>query len=963
MTIRTNSLAALALLAGLGTIGCTTSDGTVGFSGGSSPTTTPPPGLGTVVPRSAAGALVFSSNGSLQRVDRNGRNLQVLTSGSTDIDPFFHPRGLNLVFSRSIEGGAKRHIFSMAPDGSNPTDLTPDLAGDAFSPYYAWDGSFILFAVRTAPGDQRIFLMQPDGSGRRQLTSGGFDGHPAASGDGTFVVFQRATGGGQSKICRLSLESGAINDLTSGNFADSTPSYCPPGNMVVFTRDGDLLQMDDTRVPGQLDSLFPAGVDTSFPRNSVEHDAIFFLSNGDLHEMSREGTDRTLLARGLGAQGLAVAPAGQAGPAPNQVTVQVVNDSGLADSDVFIMLDTPEIDGQQVTGPPNLITNSGNTTVSGTAIPLSTMTKTGQFQQSTDTGNSLPIYALQVNNLESGRFSFSYNTPGSQGPVAIVNGASPTASAPYRYDKMEMTYLSANQGGGGNLTAIDFFGIPLRVDVTHWGQSQIDPLQTKTFYASTPTLINTFNALSGTMGKAFQNVSGTQFIPGSNLSSFARILSPNTLAAANGSNGSPAPYPSFQAYLTSLVGQSFPINGAQQGGYNYTATVASDGAGGFVINCVGTLNQPAPSPLPNNANVTVKLPAGSMDFFVYACVANKDSYSVAGFPFNTQDDVNAANSSAYGALVGDLQAALNFGYMGGRFGNNIDSFYAAAVLPYAYPFAGARTINDGFYNAFAGIFYYLSDAYGHPYSDRLSAASPLYNLKAGDTVQITLLNDNRLDSPLVKVASATDTSLNLSWPAVTGATGYKINVSPPPLTPIAPVVVAGNPQTYNLTGLEAGTPYLVGVTATGTDIQSETLPVQGITSGTRAPLNKTGGPTFQANVNLPAALTGFDIFVNGTQVSPTANASIAGALGSNVFGLQIRQGGNVVYNGNYLVETVAASSGTFSLGLFTLEYNLTPLTQAGPPGTPPYPNSAFQCVIGTPFNPKPFYQFFQSVFP
>ena len=188
-----------------------------------------------------------------------------------------------------------------------------------------------------------------------------------------------------------SVASPLINDLTTGNNSDLTPSYCPPSNTVVFTRDGDLLQMADTRTPGQLNSLFPAGVDTSFTRNSVEHDSIFFIYNGDLFEMNREGTDRTLLARGLGAQSLAVAPAGQTGPAPNQVTVQVVNDSGLADSDVFVMLDTPEMDGQQVTGPPNLITNSGNTTVSGTAVPLSTMTKTGQFQHSNDTGNSFPL--------------------------------------------------------------------------------------------------------------------------------------------------------------------------------------------------------------------------------------------------------------------------------------------------------------------------------------------------------------------------------------------------------------------------------------------------------------------------------------------------------------------------------------------------------------------------------------------
>ncbi|MBT9589098.1 PD40 domain-containing protein [bacterium] len=961
---RYQSVAALAFLAGLGAFGCASSssnDGLSSLSGAASN----PLGLASVIPRSAQGALVFASQGSLMRVDRNGRNLQALTSGFVDSEPFFHPRGLSIVFSRRLAAGGKQHIYSIRPDGSNPIDLTPDLSSDAFSPYFAWDGSFIVFSVQVGDNDQDLFMMSPDGSGRQRLTQGADnDGHPAVSSDSKSVVFERDTGGGHSKICKLTLDSGLIQDLTSGNSSDRTPTYLPPGNTVVFTRDGAVLRMADTRVPGQLDSLSPPSNDASYPRHSLEQDTIFFVGGGDLFQMSPEGTDRTELTQGLSAEGLAVGPATSTGPAPNQVTVEIVNDSGLADSDVFIMLDTPETSNQQVSAPPTLITNSGAAGVNGSGVALSSLTRTGQSQQSTYTGNLLPIYAFNVTNLKSGRLSISYNTPGSKGPVSILNGASATANAPYRYDKMEITYLSDTGSGGGNLTAIDFFGIPLQVDVTHWGQTQIDALQTKTFYASTPTLLRTINGLSPNMNPAFLNTSGTQFNLNGNLDTFARVLSPNTLAAEPGSGGSAAPYPSFQAYLTSLVGQTFTLNGSQSGGYNYTATVASDGAGGFVINCSGTLNVAAPSPLPNNANVTVLLPAGSMDFFIYACVANMNSYQVAGFPFNTNDDVKTANASAYGAIVGDLQAALNFGYCGGRFGSAIDDFYASVVLPYAYPFGGARNSNDGFYNAYAGLFYYLSDAYGHPYSDRLSAASPLYSLTAGDSVQITLLNDNRLDTPLVSVGATSDTNLNLSWPAVTGATGYKVNVSPAPPTLPPPVVVGGNPQTYALTGLEPGTPYLISVTSVAGNVQSATLPVQGVTTGNRAPLAQVGGTTFQANLNLPASLSNFLVSINGSPVNPTTNASISGALGNNVFGVQIKNaGGSIVYQGNYLATTVAASASTFTLGPATLQYNLTPLTQAGPPGTPPYPNDAFQLVLGTPFNPKPFYQFFPVVFP
>jgi len=499
------------------------------------------------------------------------------------------------------------------------------------------------------------------------------------------------------------------------------------------------------------------------------------------------------------------------------------------------------------------------------------------------------------------------------------------------------------------------------------------------------------------MGPAFRNTSGGEFqfsvTEPLDLTAFARALSPNTIAAATQS-GSAAPYPSFggaTGYLESLVGKTYALNGAQYGGYRYTATFAKDGNGGYTVTCQGTTTTTPAAPLPANADVTLHLLADQLDFFIYATVANKTSYSVAGFPFvddqesTAQDKVNLANASPYGAMVGDIQAALNFGYLGGRFDasaadstktQDIDAYYTSVLLPYAYPYGGARNSSDGFYNPYAGLFYYLSDAYGHPYSDRLAAASPLYTLRAGDTVRITILNDYRLDTPLVTVASADETTLSLSGPTVAGATAYALDISPQPSTAPGPFSAqAGATQSQTISGLTAGTSYLLSVMATGSksgkDIQSAVLPVQGVTKAAPPSVPSVADsdadlPSFKLNLGLTPNFSGMSYQLNGQSVSFGEDANVNAVLGTNALQLSILDANEVVvYRGTYFVNLEAATTGNFDVAApFLLEYNLTPLTQAGPPGTPPYPlGPDYPLTIGTPFTPKPYYQFYDIKFP
>jgi hypothetical protein len=299
------------------------------------------------------------------------------------------------------------------------------------------------------------------------------------------------------------------------------------------------------------------------------------------------------------------------------------------------------------------------------------------------------------------------------------------------------------------------------------------------------------------------------------------------------------------------------------------------------------------------------------------------------------------------------------------------------LLPYAYPYAGARVSNDGFYNPYAGLFYYLSDAYGHPFSDRLAAASPLYSLQAGDTVRITLLNDYRLDTPLVRVVSAEKKKLHLAWPKVAGATGYTVELSPSPAHSPGPFTVQDKAvQTHPIDGLTPGTSYLVSVRATGSNsgqaIESSVLPIQGVTKpDTTAPQGDTAAaasaaPTFKVNLGLTPNFSTMSYVLNGQAVDYGDDASVTGVIGSNTLNLSILDADSkTVYQGTYIVTLEDATTGNFNVGApYRLEYNLTPLTQAGPPGTPPYPlGPDYPLTIGTPFTPKPYYKYFEIKFP
>ena len=129
----------------------------------------------------------------------------------------------------------------------------------------------------------------------------------------------------------------------------------------------------------------------------------------------------------------------------------------------------------------------------------------------------------------------------------------------------------------------------------------------------------------------------------------------------------------------------------------------------------------------------------------------------------------------------------------------------------------------------------------------------------------------------------------------------------------------------------------------------------------------TSLPSFKLGLSLTPNFSSMSYKLNGQAVKYQEDAIVTNAvIGTNTLNLSILDAEqNVVYQGTYFVKLEDATTGTFNVAApFELEYNLQPLTQAGPSGTPPYAlGPDLPLTIGTPFTPKPYYKHFDVRFP
>lgn len=552
-------------------------------------------------------------------------------------------------------------------------------------------------------------------------------------------------------------------------------------------------------------------------------------------------------------------------------------------------------------------------------------------------GNTNNVYSMYVNYVKSGTIYFQYGGQPFNAYLptnSTVPGENPTAGypsySPNRFEYIEMSFLPTNATdmttpSAADITFVNKFGMPVQLD---WYDSvstnSRNLINSSSVLVPTKDLVQRFRALkldsavygfSDTPSAVTNNGTNvnypTSFVPGwtgtnaipdlpigQSYTNFARILNPYSLYLS--ASAGVYPYPSLKYYLDSLTNSPFQLNGTAPqnhewyAGYNVTMSTTNHPTLGdsWVINMAysGSLPPNLDPSLYGSGNtqytntISWVVPYIGASYTIFQASAAASNVYVNGV-------LDGSLNSVEQWMLGDVQTAITAGYWGGSSSNSANWFITKPfVPPTPYPFALARSTNDGFYNLYASLLYAHTDGYGFTYGERYTP-SVLIAPSKGQTLRITLLPDSRLASPVVDVTSVSTNSITMGWSAVPNATQYQINTIRPLNVPA--VTVPASQTNYTVSGLTPGLPYTFSVQALATNngnpIASSYRPVSTATSGSLPTATNAG--TIPVGLSVSPLSDPFqrlgNFYFNGTTYSnfnsmaSASNLSFMAAVGTN----------------------------------------------------------------------------------
>jgi serine/threonine protein kinase/Tol biopolymer transport system component len=129
--------------------------------------------------------------------------------------------------------GGSRNIWVMNANGTNKKQLTNGC--DCFDPQMSADGRYIIYEFHNADGQSHLWRMDADGSNQKQLTSGINEDWPTFSRDGKWVIYSQRSGDVDDTraIWKVPLEGGTPVQLGPENQAYD-PTVSPRDGSIAY---------------------------------------------------------------------------------------------------------------------------------------------------------------------------------------------------------------------------------------------------------------------------------------------------------------------------------------------------------------------------------------------------------------------------------------------------------------------------------------------------------------------------------------------------------------------------------------------------------------------------------------------------------------------------------------------------------------------------------------------------------
>ena len=189
--------------------------------------------------------LAVDTEQGLTVMNADGSDAVAITSAGEGSTPDWSPDGTRILFTdvdhdgryvRISEGSSvlASHIFAVNPDGSGKQQLTSGPYSD-YGGSWSPDGSQIVFA-RSALGEEGLYVMDADGSHLTRI-SNHLDTDPDWSSNGSQIVYSRSTRD-DATIFVMKADGSDVRKLTSGSGTfDTSPAWSPDGSRIAFTRE------------------------------------------------------------------------------------------------------------------------------------------------------------------------------------------------------------------------------------------------------------------------------------------------------------------------------------------------------------------------------------------------------------------------------------------------------------------------------------------------------------------------------------------------------------------------------------------------------------------------------------------------------------------------------------------------------------------------------------------------------